>query len=58
MIAHVMLISFGMLLMVLGFWGSFRFPKPYDTLVAWSAPIGLLVTLTGIVLLIIPDFFT
>ena len=33
-------------------------PKPYDALVAWCAPIGLVVMLAGIVLLFIPNFFT
>jgi len=45
------------MLIVLGFWGGHVFPKPYDALVAWCAPVGLVVMLTGIVLLFIPGFF-
>jgi hypothetical protein len=45
------------MLIVLGFWGGYGFPKPYDALVAWCAPVGLVVMLAGIVLLFIPGFF-
>lgn len=54
---HVMLIGLGVGLIMVGFWGSSRLPNPYDALVAWGAPIGLLVALTGITWFIIPDFF-
>ncbi len=58
MFSHVLLIGLGLLLVIFGFWGSSKLHKPYDTLAAWCAPVGLLVTLTGVVLLIIPDFFS
>jgi hypothetical protein len=45
------------MLIVLGFWGGHVFPRPYDALVAWCAPVGLVVMLAGIVLLFIPGFF-
>lgn len=54
---HVLLILFGMVLITAGFWGSTQIRKPYDALIAWCAPVGLLVVLTGVVLLIIPHFF-
>ena len=57
MFIHVMLMGVGVGLINLGFWGSSRLPPPYDALVAWCAPIGLLVTLTGVTWFIIPDFF-
>jgi hypothetical protein len=44
-------------LIILGFWGSARLPRPYDALVAWCAPVGLLAALMGITRVIIPDFF-
>jgi hypothetical protein len=54
---HALLTALGLGLIVLGFWGGHVFPKPYDALVAWCAPVGLVVTLAGIVLLFIPSFF-
>ena len=57
MLGHALLTALGLGLIVLGFWGGHVFPKPYDTLVAWCAPVGLVVMLAGIVLLFIPSFF-
>jgi len=57
MLGHILLTVLGVLLTILGFWGGHVWPKPYDALVAWCAPIGLVVTLVGIVLLFIPNFF-
>jgi hypothetical protein len=56
-LAHALLTALGLVLIVLGFWGGHVFPKPYDALVAWCAPVGLVVMLAGIVLLFIPRFF-
>ncbi len=58
MLAHILLTVLGLLLIILGFWGGHVWPKPYDALVAWCAPVGLLVTLVEIILLFIPSFFT
>ena len=58
MLGHALLTTFGLLLIALGFWGGHVWPKPYDALVAWCAPIGLVIMLVGIVLLFIPSFFT
>lgn len=58
MLQHILGIFFGLLLIMLGLWGGHTFPKPYDTLCALCAPIGLLATLTGVILLFIPDFFS
>ena len=57
-LGHVLLTTLGLLLIVLGFWGGHECSKPYDALVAWCAPVGLMVLLVGIVLLFIPSFFT
>jgi hypothetical protein len=48
----------GLLLIMLGFWGGHVWSKPYDSLIAWCAPVGLVVTLVGIILFFIPRFFT
>ncbi len=56
-LGHALLTALGLVLIVLGFWGGHVFPKPYDALVAWCAPVGLVVMLAGIVLLFIPGFF-
>ncbi len=58
MLGPVLLTVLGLLLIGLGFWGGQVWPKPYDALVAWCAPIGLVVMVVGIVLLFIPRFFT
>jgi hypothetical protein len=58
MLDHILLTALGLLLIVLGFWGGHVWPKPYDALAAWCAPIGLILMLAGIVLLFIPNFFT
>ena len=57
MLAHALLTALELMLIVLGFWGGHVFSKPYDALVAWCAPVGLVVMLVGIVLLFIPGFF-
>ena len=57
-LGHILLTTLGLLLIVLGFWGGHIWSRPYDTLAAWCAPIGLVLTLVGIVLLFIPNFFT
>jgi hypothetical protein len=57
-LGYILLTAVGLLLIVLGFWAGHTWPRPYDALAAWCAPIGLLLTLAGIVLLFIPHFFT
>jgi hypothetical protein len=56
-ITHALLTALGLWLIVLGFWAGHECRQPYDALVAWCAPIGLVVMLAGIVLLFIPNFF-
>jgi hypothetical protein len=56
-LTHALLTVLGLLLIVLGFWAGHECRQPYDALVAWCAPIGLVVMLAGIVLLFIPNFF-
>ena len=58
MLGHVLLTILGLLLIALGFRGGHVCRKPYAALLAWCAPIGLVVTLVGIVLFFIPHFFT
>jgi hypothetical protein len=47
----------GSLLIGLGLWGGHELRTPYQDIVAWSAPIGLVMVLLGVVLLFIPAFF-
>jgi hypothetical protein len=48
----------GLLLMACGFWGS-TLPHPlYAAVLAWCAPVGLLLSLAALILLNIPNFFT
>lgn len=54
---QVLMIVCGVLCMVGGFWGSSRLRSPYDALVAWCSPAGLLITYIGIITFLIPDFF-
>jgi hypothetical protein len=56
-LGHALLTALGLVLIILGFWGGHGLSKPYDALVAWCAPVGLVVMLAGIVLLFIPSFF-
>ncbi|MDH3600017.1 MAG: hypothetical protein OEU26_10315 [Candidatus Tectomicrobia bacterium] len=48
----------GLLLIACGFWGSMLRRPFYAAVLAWCAPIGLLLSLVALVLLCIPDFFT
>jgi hypothetical protein len=50
-------IALGLLLIIIGMWGSTTLRAPYNAILAWGAPTGLLLVLAGIVQLIIPDFF-
>lgn len=47
----------GVCMIAVGFWGGHTWPQPYATLAAWCAPLGLLLTLAGIVSVYIPSFF-
>ena len=57
MILSLCYIGLGLTLITAGMWGSTTLRAPYNTILAWCAPTGLLLTLAGIVQLIIPDFF-
>lgn len=50
-------IVLGIALITVGMWGSTTLRAPYNAIVAWGTPMGLLLTLAGLVRLIIPDFF-
>ncbi len=53
----ILLLLVGGVLLYGGFWGSATLRSPYDAVLAWGAPVGLLLTASGILLLIIPKFF-
>lgn len=54
---HSTILLGGLLLIVAGFWGSRQEPSYLTAFVSWGAPIGLIVSLMGILLLLIPGFF-
>lgn len=47
----------GGLVILTGLWGSSQRSPLCAALLAWLAPIGLLITLAGIMLMLIPNFF-
>ena len=53
----VMLLG-GLVLIVFGFWGSSQLRWPFDGMAALAAPIGLVLSMVGVILLVIPTFFT
>ena len=53
----VMLLG-GLGLIVFGFWGSSQLRSPFDGMAALAAPIGLVLSIVGVILLVIPTFFT
>jgi hypothetical protein len=53
----VMLLG-GLVLIVFGFWGSSQLRSPFDGMAALAAPIGLVLSMVGVILLVIPTFFT
>ncbi|ETW93606.1 MAG: hypothetical protein ETSY1_38475 [Candidatus Entotheonella factor] len=55
---HLAMLVGGLALIVFGFWGSNKFRWPFDGIAAFAAPIGLLLSIVGVILLIIPTFFT
>lgn len=57
MFGHIFFVLLGMALIACGFWGGYAYHKPYGALIAWCAPVGLVIMLVGIVLLFIPHFF-
>jgi hypothetical protein len=48
----------GLVLIVFGFWGSNQLRSPFDGMAALAAPIGLVLSMVGVILLVIPTFFT
>jgi hypothetical protein len=54
---HATLLLGGLFLTSFGFWGAFHFRRPFDGLIAWVTPIGLVCALLGALLLVIPDFW-
>jgi hypothetical protein len=58
MFVHLGILLVGLLLIVFGFWGSSQWRSPFDGMAAIAAPIGLVVSIVGVILLVIPTFFT
>ena len=55
---HVAMIIGGLALIIFGFWGSSQLRPPLNGIAALGAPLGLFLSLAGVLLLIIPTFFT
>ena len=53
-----LLLLVGLFLLATGTIGAIRLSPPRDTLVAFLAPLGLLLALVAIVLLCVPGFFS
>ena len=51
------MIFFGLAMVVAGFVVPDRLRAPFDGFVAFLAPMGLVVVLTGVLLVCVPDFF-
>ncbi|OGW13884.1 MAG: hypothetical protein A3G93_01790 [Nitrospinae bacterium RIFCSPLOWO2_12_FULL_45_22] len=54
---YILMICSGVLMIGWGFWASYNARRPVDVIGAIMTPVGLLLTLTGIILLCIPNFF-
>lgn len=53
-----MMIIIGIFALGWGLWASYNLKKPYDTIAAAFAPIGLVLALTGVLLICVPGFFS
>jgi len=51
------MILLGIPLMGWSFWASYNAKKPWDIIAAISLPVGLVITLTGVLLTCVPNFF-
>lgn len=58
MLLHITMILGGLAFIVCGFWGSSQLRSPFNGLVALAAPLGLILSIVGVMLLVIPTFFT
>jgi hypothetical protein len=58
MVVNLVMLLGGLGLIVFGFWGSSQLRSPFDGMAAWAAPIGLVLSIVGLILLVIPTFFT
>ena len=58
MLIYLVILLGGLLLIVFGFWGSSQLRSPFDGLAALAAPIGLVLSIVGVILLVIPTFFS
>lgn len=54
---HFITILIGLGILGWSFWASFEAKKPYNIIGSIFAPIGMLISLLGVLLLCVPDFF-
>ena len=55
---NVLLVIVGLLTIGYGFWASYNVKRPFDIIGAVLTPIGLMITLIGVLLICVPGFFS
>ncbi len=56
-ILYTTMIIVGIPVIGLGFWASFNARRPWDIIGSLALPVGLVITLLGVLLTCVPDFF-
>ncbi len=56
-VVSIFLIIAGLAMIAWGFWGADKMKSPWDIVAALFAPAGLIVSLLGVLLLCVPNFF-
>ena len=54
---YIIMIVAGLILICWGFWATYNARRPWDMLGALSLPVALIITLMGVLLSAVPDFF-
>jgi len=54
----ILMVLIGFCGIFFGFWGQNKLSRPYDTLAAIVLPLSLILSLTGVLLLCVPHFFS
>ena len=55
---YIMMIPVGICLMGWGFWSAYNLRKPWNSVNSLFAPVGLVIALTGVLLVCVPNFFS
>lgn len=57
-ILYILMVITGLFLIIISFWAGFNTKKPFNIVGIIFAPIGLIICLIGVLLLIVPKFFS